>query len=59
MPVGERRAQDVLMGFRPPISSNTPPHFGHWMMCDARRINSFGWIEPRLMLMGSFADSQT
>jgi hypothetical protein len=38
----ERRAQDVLMGFRPPISSNTPSHFGHWMMCDARRINSFG-----------------
>ena len=34
--------QDVLMGLRPSISSNTPPHFGHLMMCDARRISSFG-----------------
>jgi hypothetical protein len=29
MPRGEGRPQDVLMGFRPFISSNTPPHFGH------------------------------
>ena len=40
--VGMGRAQDVLMVFRPPVSSKTPPHFGHWMMCDARRISSFG-----------------
>jgi hypothetical protein len=42
--VRESRPQDVLIGFRPPISSNTPLHFGHLMMCDARRISSFGWI---------------
>jgi hypothetical protein len=33
----------VLMGSRPAISSNTPPHFGHLMMCDDRRI-SFPWL---------------
>jgi hypothetical protein len=36
------RPQEVLIGFRPSISSNAPPHFGHLMMCDARRISSFG-----------------
>jgi hypothetical protein len=39
-----RQPQEVLIGLRPPISSNTPLHFGHLMMCDARRISSFGWI---------------
>jgi hypothetical protein len=40
----ESRPQEVLMGFRPLISSKTASHFGHLMMCDARRISSFGWI---------------
>jgi hypothetical protein len=40
--VRQTRPQEVLIGFRPPISSNTPLHFGHLMMCDARRISSFG-----------------
>ena len=44
MPCWKSRSQDVLMGFRPFISSNTPLHFGHLMMCDARRISSFGRI---------------
>jgi hypothetical protein len=33
---------DVLNGFLPAISSKASPHFGHLMMCDARRSNSFG-----------------
>jgi hypothetical protein len=35
-------AQDVLRGFLPPISSKIPLHFGHWMMCERRRISSLG-----------------
>jgi hypothetical protein len=42
MPSREGRVQEVLMGFRPAISSKVPLHFGHWMMCDAGRLNSFG-----------------
>ena len=41
-PTREGRPQDVLMGFWPAISSKVPLHFGHWMMCDARRISSCG-----------------
>jgi hypothetical protein len=42
MTTREDRAQDVLMGLWPAISLKVPLHFGHWMMCDARRISSFG-----------------
>jgi hypothetical protein len=42
MPFREDRAQDVLMDFRLAISSKVPLHFGHWMMCEPRRISSLG-----------------
>jgi hypothetical protein len=35
---------DVLNGFLPFISSNSVLHFGHLMMWEARRTNSFGGI---------------
>lgn len=41
-PLRDGRAQEVLWGFRPPVSSKDLPHFEHWMICDARRISSLG-----------------
>jgi hypothetical protein len=39
-----KATHDVLTGLLPAISSNTSPQLGHFMMCDASRISSAGWI---------------